>query len=387
MFDRAIRVGRIAGVEIRIDASWLVIAALIAWVFFARIDELYDDLEVAEEAALAAGAAAVFFASVLVHELAHSLVARRRGIEVEGITLFLFGGATESRVESKEPRDELLIAAVGPLTSFLVAGVLWAVAVVVGSPGEAVAGTIGFLAWLNLALAVFNVLPGFPLDGGRVLRAIVWWVTGDLGRATRVAATGGRVLGYGLIGIGLLSVLAGGLGGLWLAAIGWFLTQAARMSETQTLAREALEGLGVRDVMSADPVTIPEETPLDAAVNDWFLRRDHSAFPVTRGSDTVGLLTLRAVRRVDPHERASLRVADVMTDLADVPVVDAGASAEEVFDHVEEPGARLLVRDGARIVGIVTPSDIARRVRRFGALGGTGGSGRVADGEEGRWNR
>lgn len=372
MFDRALRIGRIAGIDIRIDVSWLLVAALIGWVFFARIDALYEDLEIAEEAGLAIASAAVFFGSVLVHELAHSLVARARGIEVSGITLFLFGGATESRVESKGARDELLIAIVGPLTSLGIAVVLGAVALLAGPTDEPIAGTIGYLAWLNLALAIFNILPGFPLDGGRVLRAIVWWRTGDLLRATRVAATGGRVLGYGLIGLGLLSVLAGGLGGLWIAAIGWFLTQAARMSETQTIVEEALEGVSARDLMSAEPITIPAETTLADAVDDWFLRRDHSAFPVTRDARVVGLLTLRAVRRVEPAQRTGQRVEDAMTPLEEVTVVDADTPADQVLARFGEPGMRVLVRAGDQIVGIMTPNDITRRVQRLSALGGFG---------------
>jgi len=203
VFGTPWRIARVAGIDIKVDTSWLLIALFIGYTFFARFDLLYDELTGGEAVALAAAAAVVFFGSVLVHELAHSVFARARGIPVKGITLFLFGGATEITTESRSPKDEFVIAVVGPLTSFAIGGVLWVLAAALGASDEAIPGTIGYLAWVNVSLGVFNMLPGLPLDGGRVLRSAVWAATGDMDRASRVAARAGQVLGYGIMALGL----------------------------------------------------------------------------------------------------------------------------------------------------------------------------------------
>lgn len=245
------RVGRIVGIELRIDASWFLIAVLVSYFFFLQFQRVFGGLPAGGAAALAISAALFFFGSVLVHELAHAVTARRRGIEVEGITLFLFGGATHARVESRGPGDELLVSAIGPLTSLGLAGVFLAARTLLRDilPLEVVL-VIGFLAWLNLVLAVFNLLPGFPLDGGRILRALVWWATGSLSRATRIAGAGGQIVGYLMIAGGGLLALTGGLvSGIWLALIGWFLARSARAAYEDQRVRLLLERVEAADVM------------------------------------------------------------------------------------------------------------------------------------------
>src|ERR687898_2442010 len=229
MFGTAWRVGRIAGIEVRIDSSWVVIALLITYSMYLRLSVLYQELSGGGAVALAILSAVLFFGSVLVHELAHALVSQARGIRVLDITLFLFGGATRARVESRGPGDEFLIAVVGPLTSGLLAALFGIVAGlgrdVLSTP---LAGTFGYLAWTNLVLAAFNLVPGFPLDGGRLLRAAIWKTTGSLGRATRIASVSGQGVGWLLVAAGVAWLAAGGLaGGIWFAFIGWFLVQAA----------------------------------------------------------------------------------------------------------------------------------------------------------------
>ncbi|HEX3201157.1 MAG TPA: site-2 protease family protein, partial [Actinomycetes bacterium] len=225
MFGTSWRVGRIAGIEVRIDSSWAVIALLITYSMYLRASVLYPELSGAGAVALGIVAAVLFFGSVLVHELAHAVVSQARGIRVQDITLFLFGGATRARVESRGPGDEFLIALVGPLTSGLLAGLFGIVASLGGEVlSRPLAGTLGYLAWVNLVLAVFNLVPGFPLDGGRLLRSAIWKATGSLGRATRIASVSGQAVGWLLVAGGVAFLLAGDLaGGIWFAFIGWFL--------------------------------------------------------------------------------------------------------------------------------------------------------------------
>src|SRR5919112_2048753 len=212
VFGTAWRVGRIAGIEVRIDSSWVVIALLITYSMYLRLSSLYPELSGGGAVGLAVGSAVLFFGSVLVHELAHALVAQARGIRVQDITLFLFGGATRAKVDSRGPGDEFLIALVGPLTSGLLAGLF---AVVAGLGGEVLtrplAGTFGYLAWTNLLLAGFNLVPGFPLDGGRLLRSAIWKATGSLSRATRIASAAGQGVGWLLVAFGVVSLLGGSL--------------------------------------------------------------------------------------------------------------------------------------------------------------------------------
>src|SRR6266511_1646564 len=227
MFGTSWRVGRIAGIEIRIDSSWAVIALLVTYSMYLRLSLVYPDTPTGEAVGVAVLGAVLFFGSVLVHELAHALVSQARGIRVQDITLFLFGGATRARVESRGPRDEFLIALVGPLTSGLLAG-LFGIVAGLGSDllTRPLAGTFGYLAWTNLLLAAFNLVPGFPLDGGRLLRSAIWKATGSFRRATRIASVAGQGVGWLLVSGGVAWLLAGDLaGGIWFAFIGWFLVQ------------------------------------------------------------------------------------------------------------------------------------------------------------------
>jgi len=258
LFGTSWRVARIAGIDVRVDSSWVVIALLITYSMYLRFSILYKDLSTGAAVGIAILAAVLFFGSVLVHELAHALVSRARGIRVQDITLFLFGGATRARVESRGPGDEFLIAAVGPLTSGLVAALFWAVDVFARGalPGSLI-GMFGYLAWVNLLLAGFNLVPGFPLDGGRLLRSLVWRATGSFRRATRIASLAGQAVGWLLVAGGVAFLLAGNLaGGIWFAFIGWFLVQAARASYTELQVRQLLRGVQAQHVMASSLASV-----------------------------------------------------------------------------------------------------------------------------------
>jgi Zn-dependent protease/CBS domain-containing protein len=367
MYRGGWRLGRIAGVEIRIDTSWIFIALLVTYSLYLRFRELFPQLEVPLGVLLGVGFGLLFFASVLAHEMAHALVARQRKIPVHDITLFMFGGATNARVESRGPWDEFLISVVGPASSVVLGGAFF----LAGTLGRGILGlplTDGFryLAYVNVALAVFNLLPGFPLDGGRVLRSLVWRVTGSLDRATRVAAAVGQGVGYLLVAGGVAMAIAGGMiGGIWLVFIGWFLAQAARASVRQLEVQRRLEGAEVRDVMETDLVTIPPSLTIREAVDRYFTRSIRSVFPVQGDGETRGLLTLGAVQRLPESQWDDRRVEDVMEPLGEECTVEATAPMSSVVDRLREGrSTRCLVMADGRVIGIVTPGEIARWLGR-----------------------
>jgi Zn-dependent protease/predicted transcriptional regulator len=371
MFGTSWRVGRIAGIEVRVDSSWVVIALLITYSMYLRFSILYRDLSGGGAVGLAILATVLFFGSVLVHELAHALVSQARGIRVQDITLFLFGGATRARVESRGPGDEFLIAVVGPLTSGLLAALFGIVAGlgrdVLSTP---LAGTFGYLAWTNLLLAGFNLVPGFPLDGGRLLRSALWRATGSLSRATWVASLAGQAVGWLLVAAGVASLLGGNLaGGIWFAFIGWFLVQAARSSYQELQLRDMLRGVEAEDVMAGDLLRIPPDLSLQDAVDDYFMRYDHGAFPVDEQGRTIGLVTLRGVRRVPREQWSTRRVRDHMVPLGDQVVVAPDARMDGVLGKLQDGEAgRVLVAQDGEVVGIITPSDLTRWLRRWRTL-------------------
>jgi Zn-dependent protease/predicted transcriptional regulator len=376
VFGTSWRVGRIAGIEVRIDSSWAVIALLITYSMYLRLSVLYPELSGGGAVGLAIVSAVLFFGSVLVHELAHAVVSQARGIRVQDITLFLFGGATRARVESRGPGDEFLIALVGPLTSGILAGLFGIVASLGGGVlSTPLAGTLAYLAWTNLLLAGFNLVPGFPLDGGRLLRSAIWKATGSLARATQIASLAGQGVGWLLVAGGVAFLLAGDLaGGIWFAFIGWFLVQAARSSYQELQLQQLLRRVEAEEVMAGDLRRIPPEVSLQEAVDDYFMRYDHSGFPVEEQGRTIGLLTLRGVRRVPREQWPTRRVREHMVPLSDQVVVAPDARMDGVLGRLEDGEAnRVLVAQDDEVVGIITPSDLTRWLRRRRTLDSTAG--------------
>jgi Zn-dependent protease/CBS domain-containing protein len=367
MFGTSWRLARIAGIEVRIDRSWTVIALLITYSLYLRFSFLYGNLSAAAAVGLAILAAVLFFASVLGHEMAHALVSQARGIRVLDITLFLFGGATRARVESRGPGDEFLISVVGPLTSLLLAGVFWVVELGARALSRPLAGAFGYLALVNLLLAGFNLVPGFPLDGGRLLRSAIWKATGNLAQATRIASLAGQAVGWLLVIGGVAFLLTGNLaGGIWFAFIGWFLVQGARASYQELQLRDMLRSVEAHDVMARDLLRIPPELSLQDAVDRYFMRYDHGAFPVEEQGRTIGLLTLRGVRRVPRDQWATRRVRQAMVSLGDQIMVPPDARMDQVMGKLEDSDAnRVLVVDDGEVVGIITSSDLTRWLQRW----------------------
>lgn len=366
------QIARIGGIAIRIHPSWAVIFFLVGYTFYVILDLEFPDLGVLRLLIVAALMTVLFFGSVLLHELAHAFVSEARGIPVLGITLFFFGGATHAKPEDKEPVDELVISAVGPITSLVLGFVSWAV--VNGLSGilsDDVAFAIGRLGWLNVFLAVFNLVPGFPLDGGRILRSIIWQRTGSLARATRIASRAGQTVGYLIAALGAVQILAGGLiGGLWLVAIGWFLAQAAKTSYRQMQLRQLLRDVTAGELMSQDLVAIPAQITLQEAIDGYFMRYEYNAFPVHADATTAGLLTLTAVRRVPHDDWSTITVQAAMEPLSESCTVEASDAMDRVLEKFEETDAgRVLVVDEGTVVGIITPRNVASWLQRTQELG------------------
>lgn len=369
-------VGRWFGFQIRIDYSWFLVFFLVVWTFQRFLAQQIPGYTLTAYYVMSTVAGLVFFLSVLLHELAHSVVARSRGIEVEGITLFIFGGVAETRMEARRALDEFLLTIAGPLMSLALAAAFWGVASSAGSlgwppPVQAVAGA---LAWLNLVLAVFNMVPGFPLDGGRIFRSVVWAVTGDLEKATRWATRGGRVFGYLLVGLGIVEVLAFGqlLAGLWSAFIGWFLASAAGASYRHFAVRRMLSRVRVERVMTAGAEPISPAMPVAELVEEYFMRRPHGAYPVVENGHLLGLVGVGEVSGLGMAQRALSRVGDVMRPIDELPTASADETLDEVIGRLD-PGEeeRAVVVEDGRVVGFLTLDDIGEWVKRARELGMT----------------
>jgi len=363
--------GRIFGIHVGLNWSLLVVAALIAWSLATGILPSAAPGQTSGAYWIAGLVSAfVFLASLLAHELAHSIVAVRRGVRVEGITLWLFGGVSRFSSETNSPGAQALITFVGPLTSLVLGAVFYVVSIAAGGgahPGL-VPVTLSWLGYINITLGVFNLVPAFPLDGGRLLQSLIWLRTGDRLRATRIAARIGMGFAYLLIAYGLGTfVFAGSLiGGLWSIFLGWFLLSAARSEEVGGLIRQGLSGLTVAQVMTPNPVQAPDNVTVEDALHGYVLASRHSTFPTHDVDGRLsGLLTLAALKNVAPDARTTTLIKDVMCPLASVATAaptDPVTNLLGASDGCSE-GRTLVVADG-RLVGIVSPSDINRLLQR-----------------------
>ncbi|MFQ5947552.1 MAG: site-2 protease family protein [Acidimicrobiia bacterium] len=365
MNRQGIRLGRAFGVPIVVDASWVVIALLITWSFHIQLQSVFRRSAPLGLWLVAALGAIVFFGSVLVHELSHSVMALRRGIGVRRIRLFVFGGASEIEQEAGSPTDELAITIAGPLASFAMGGALYLAARLIPLGEGPLSRMIGILVFINLVLGVFNLLPGFPLDGGRVLRALVWRATGDYDRATRAAVTGGRVVAFILMASGLAVVaFTGEAVGLWNVAIGWFLYQAASSGLRQLEARNALKTVAITKLMTEAPEAVAASLSLRQLVDRHLLGREDLTFPVVEDGRVRGLVWMDQVGAVPSEQWPQRRVGDVMVRLTPEDVVDDVTPSDEVLAKLTAGDRRVVVVSGERVVGIVSAADLNEWIER-----------------------
>jgi Zn-dependent protease len=363
-----IPLGRIAGFPVKVHWSVLVILWLFTWSLATTLPGTVKGYSPLAYWLAGACGALVLLASLVAHELAHAIVARRSGVAVANVTLWLFGGVTTLGGEAKTPKAAFRIAFAGPATSLMLAATFGALAAALDTIRAApiVVGVVGWLAGINLLLGLFNLLPGAPLDGGRLVRAYLWRRHGDSVRAAIGAAHAGRVVAFILIALGLAEFLAGGLvGGVWLAFIGWFIFAAAREEEIQVTTRQALAGVRVADAMTAQPHTAPGWITVEDFIQRYVLGDRHSAYPVAeRDGSIMGLVTLTQLRDVAPGRRATTSVRDIALPLHSVPTAAPMEPLSALLERMAAAGhgSRALVVDGSGVVGIVTPSDLARLI-------------------------
>jgi Zn-dependent protease/CBS domain-containing protein len=364
----SVELGRIAGIRIGVNWSWLVVFALIVWslavgVFPSQNPGLSDGTYIA----MALAAALVFFASLLLHELGHARQARREGMEIEGITLWLFGGVAQFKGAFPSAGAEFRIAIAGPLVS-LGLGILFVLLAVFAGLPNAVDGVVAWLGYINLTLLVFNLLPALPLDGGRVLRSALWYFRGDLAWATRVAADVGRAFGFLFIATGIaLLIFQGSFSGAWLAFIGWFLLQAATAEARYVATRQALDGLRVRDLMVRDPATVEADLTLGQFMDDVARSHRYTTYPVLEDGRPVGLLAFRSVAAVPRDEWNTRRVRASMIPRERVPLLDEDEPAVDALAELSASDVnRGLVVDDGHLAGFLSITDLARalEVRR-----------------------
>ncbi len=359
MFGRRFKLFRLLGFEVAIDPSWVVIAVLVTWSLAEGLFRSYfPEFGATARWTMGAAGALGLFTSIVLHELAHSLVARRYGVEMKGITLFIFGGVAEMGDEPPNPEAELMIAIAGPILSLALGGTLLVVGFLVW-PG-AVRGVLLYLGFMNVALVAFNMIPAFPLDGGRVLRSILWTWKRNLRWATRVTSRLGSWFGAGLIILAVVSVLAGNyIGGIWWFLLGMFLRSAAQMSYRQLVVRRALEGEPVRRFMQANPVTVEPGLTLDRVVEELVYRHHFKMFPVVEGDRLLGCVSTRQIKAVPRENWAATAVSDVAEPCSVSNTVDADADAMEALGKMSRSGASrlMVVRDG-RLAGVISLKDL-----------------------------
>jgi Zn-dependent protease/CBS domain-containing protein len=363
MFKHKFKVFRLLGFDVSIDPSWIVLAVLVAWSLSTGYFPFkYNQLSTQQYWIMGIVGALGLFVSIVAHEFCHSLAARRSGMPMKGITLFIFGGVAEMNQEPSSARDEFIIAIVGPLSSLAIAVAFYLLTLVgeIAGWSMSVVGVMGYLALINLILAVFNLVPAFPLDGGRVLRACLWAWKGDLRKATRLAARIGEGFSLVMIGLGILRILTGYfIGGMWLILIGLFLRSAAQASYRQLLTRRALEGEPLQRFMNPEPVTVPPEIRLDRLVEDYIYRFHHKLYPVVDGERLIGCITNRQVKEIPRERWSETRVGDLAQACSEENTIDPETDAVQALARMHRSNTgRMMVVKGDRLIGIIALKDL-----------------------------
>lgn len=383
MPGRSIRVARIAGIPVGVSPWWLAIVALITWTLGADyFPSVVSGISPAAAYGLGLLSALLLFASILAHEFGHAIVARRRGIEVQEIDLWLLGGVSQMRDEAHDPGDELRYAIAGPAVTAVIAFAFALISLALPpSTPAVVSALVDYQLLVNVLILAFNMLPAFPLDGGRVLRSLLWRRSGDMRRATDTAASVGRVFGYAMIALGLLETFSGYAGGLWLAIVGFFIVAAAGAQSVGAQVQATFSGVHARDLMSRPVVTIPQDATLAQAGSEYFLPYLYTAFPVVDAAGHFGgVLAVGRLDAVPPRERPFKQVGEV----ADHDPELAVAEDEDVATLLARPafarvGRAVVVDEHDEPVGLLSITDVQRRLRaaRLGRVSGVGGGGRA----------
>ena len=363
MFGKAFDLFEILGIKVRADASWLVLVVLITWSLATGLfPSFYEGLSERAYWTMGIVATAGLFASLIVHELSHSVVALRYGLPIKGIRLFIFGGVAEMEEEPKSAETEIKIAIAGPIASFALSGGFYAIGRIAQGLGaaEAFLGVLYYLAFINCLLAGFNLVPAFPLDGGRVFRALLWRWKGDVQEATRLASASGEIFSFAMMLLGILNILGGNfVGGLWWFLIGMFLRDASKSSYVRMLSKKAFEGEPVRRFMTADPITVPPDTSLQALIEDYFFRHHHSLFPVCEDGRLLGYVTVKQVKEAPHKLRGFQSVGDIMVAAGPDVVIAPDTDALEALTKMQKAGnSRLLVVEGGHLVGLISLKDL-----------------------------
>jgi Zn-dependent protease/predicted transcriptional regulator len=361
--SNALPIGRIFGIEVRVHPSWLIVFALVMWslatAYFPQQDPGFST---ASNWLLGAVSALLLFGAVLLHELSHSVVAKRRGLGVDSITLFVFGGVSSLAGEPRRPGTQFLVAAAGPVMSLIVAGVAFGLSIGLAGVNLGAAVIFEYLATVNVLLALFNLIPGFPLDGGRVLQSLIWQATGDRVRATRIAGGVGQVVAYLFVFWGLWQMFTGNfIGGLWIAFIGWFLLSAAGGTVRQLALEEQLGGLTVGDIMRREPVTVDPGVSVDEAVQRYLLANNLRAVPVVDRGKLIGIVTLADIRHLPHASWTRTAIRDIVEVRTSEKTATQDESLADALQAMAGSGLERLpvVRDG-ELVGVLSRSDVAR---------------------------
>lgn len=356
---------KIHGIQIAVDYSWFIIFFLILWSLSAGyFPKAYPGAQRSAYWAAGVIASILFFSSVLIHELAHSLTAIRQGIKIPSITLFIFGGISQLSEEAKTPEKELKIAIAGPLSSIVLGFVFYGIKLALQHVGlyPMVVAVFGYLSWVNFALGIFNLFPGFPLDGGRVLRAFWWWRKGSLAKATKLASDMGKGFAYGLMFLGALEVFSGGLvGGLWFLFIGLFLRSVAEGGYRELVMRQSLEGIRVKEIMIEDVVSVPADITLERLVSSYFLHHTFRGYPVVSDGRPVGIVSIFDIKDIPPETQKVRTVREAMTPISQDITVSEDDSLLEALNKMSATGAsRLLVLRAGKVTGMVTKTGLMR---------------------------
>ncbi len=363
MFGKSITLFKIFGFKVRIDFSWLLIALLITWSLAEGVfPENYEGLSETVYWWMGIIGALGLFISVVFHELTHSLVARQFGMPMKGITLFIFGGVAEMEDEPPSAKAEFFMSAAGPLSSILLGFIFYGILSLGGNWPKSITGVLSYLRWINFILAGFNLLPAFPLDGGRVLRAILWGWKKKIRWATKVTSSIGKGFGYFLMFTGIFNLIVGGyMGGLWWFLIGLFLSNAAKMSYRQLVTKQALKGEPVRRFMKSEPVTVPSGITVRDFTENYLYKHYYKMFPVSDDGELKGCITTKDIKEIPQEEWDQRKIEEVYRSCSEINAVGPDTDAVQALTMMNKTGnSRLMVMEGDKLIGIITLKDLLR---------------------------